>query len=246
MTVNLPSKLTPDMIQEALFEARFEHSELIELVIGKLATEFQKPGWSAVRLPVGEIPDVIREGDAALRILPTIELRSEDGAEIIRIGPHVVSHHIVGGYVGWDNFQPRLLATVAAMQACVPSISPVRLGLRYLNAPTPKHGIASIWDLNLGIEAAGSTPASDVQLVYRVIEGTDLEGLVRVVTSSFIEEASVSDAVAVIDIDMFTPDSTASVSMNSVGKWLEKAHDAEKRIFFGLLKDQTVAVLREN
>lgn len=246
MTVNLPFKLSPDMIHEALFEARFEHSELVELVIGKLAAQFQKPGWSAIGLPVGEIPHQIREGDAALRMLPTIELRSADGAEIIRIGAHVVSHHIVGDYIGWNKFQPKLLDTAGLMQTCIPSITPVRLGLRYINTPSATHGIGSVWDLNFGIEAAGSTPASDFQLVYRVIEEADLEGLVRIMTSNFVETASVPEAAAVIDIDMFTPDSTASVSMNLVGNWLEKAHEAEKRIFFGLLKDQTVAVLRES
>ncbi len=234
------------MIHEALFEVRFEHAELVQLIVGRLASKFQAEGWTAVRLPVAEIPDQIREADTALRILATVELCSGDRSEIIRIGPHVVSHHIVGGYIGWDRFLPKLLQTVASVQEAVSSVAPVRLGLRYINAPTAAHNVHSAWDLNLKVEVAGSEPSSDMQLVYRVVEGGDLEGLVRIVTPSFVEGIVIPGAVAVIDIDMFTPDSTAHVSMASVGTWLEKAHAAEKRTFFGLLREQTVTALRES
>jgi len=244
--VELPNRLSPDMISEALFEMRFEHTDLSEMVTGRLSTRLEAQGWKVSRLPAADLPEQVRLTTPAMRFLPILEMRSAEGQEIIRVGPHVLSHHVVGDYMGWSVFQPKLLCSVNMALSASQSIRPVRLGLRYMNAPTTiAHGIRSVHDLNLSITVAGSAPASDLQLIYRIVEDETLEGLVRIVTSSFIEASPVPEAVAVVDIDMFTPDSTAHFEADNIASWLEKAHDVEKRTFFGLLTPQTIATLKE-
>lgn len=247
MTVEIPSKLTPDMIHEALFEIRFDHGDLPEVAQSKVLVAMLRPTWEINRLPAAEIPEQIRQADPALRLVPTLEFGPPGGAEVIRIGPSVLSHHIVGRYIGWNSFMPKLLETIDLLRAAIPSMRPTRLGLRYINAPTADvHGVNSIWDLNIAFEIAGHRPSSDAQFIYRIIESDDIEGTVRVLSPSFIVGGPVPNATALLDIDMFTPnDSTASLSADEIAGWLERAHDAEKRAFFSLLKEPTVAALRE-
>src|SRR5687767_4391703 len=116
----LPSKITPDAIREALFELRFEHSELSEVIIGKIAGNRRWTNFTKIRLPTAEVPEQLRAIDPNLRFLPSIELRGPGGNEVVRVGANAVSHHIVGAYIGWDSFLPKLSDTVADIFEEVP------------------------------------------------------------------------------------------------------------------------------
>jgi uncharacterized protein (TIGR04255 family) len=76
----LPERIDPDAIIEALVEFRFEHSELPELMLGRLLDAQLWEGHTQTRLPTADIPQPIREMDPNLRYQPLVELRKSDGA----------------------------------------------------------------------------------------------------------------------------------------------------------------------
>jgi uncharacterized protein (TIGR04255 family) len=242
----LPAKITPDAIREALLEIRFEHGDLPEVALGQLGGHADWSPLPKSRLPGAEIPDQLRSLDPNLRYIPSVEVRLSE-TEVVRVGYNALSHHNVGSYLGWNSFQPRLAKTAAVLFNAVPTAKITRLGLRYINVLLREdHHIASLYDLDVRVEVAGRPPSSRLQLVYEIDIAPDLRGLVRVITPNFVADASVSPAaVAVIDIDIYTPTAPGNRSVEEVTAWLERAHDAEKNAFFSLLKDETVNRLQE-
>jgi uncharacterized protein (TIGR04255 family) len=241
--MTLPAKITPDAIREALVELRFDHEELPDVIIGKLASG---PNWKTAEkttLPTAEIPEQVRALDPNLRYFPSLELRTGE-AEVVRIGRNVLSHHNVGDYFGWLRLQPRLERTVQSLFDLVQGVTVTRVGLRYINALTEKdHSLCSIYDLNLVVEVKKVRPSSELQLVYLLADDPSYRGLVRVLSPEFLAGAVPPGTVAVIDVDIFTEAPLSSAA--GVVDWLEKAHRAEKSAFFSLLTEETIANLEE-
>ena len=142
---NLPKKLKQDDIVEALLEIRFEHQIVAEVVVGKLAAADAWSGYQALRLPVAELPVGVREADPNLRYQPIMQLQRPTPGEIIKVGPRVLSMHVLSPYPGWDVFQDRLSTMVAQLFQAVPTPYISRLGLKYVNAMMPAHGFREFW-----------------------------------------------------------------------------------------------------
>lgn len=242
----LPAKITPDAIQEALFEVRFEHSEVPMVALGKLAGAELWAHIPQSSLPGAAIPEPLRALDPNMRYLPTVEFRLEP-TEIVRIGSNVLSYHNVGGYLGWGGFRPRLVAGLEALFRAVPNLKITRLGFRYINVLLQReHHLNSIYDLDLKIEVGGRRPPENLQLVYQPDLGEpDLSGTVRVFTPNFVAEGTPAGAVALIDVDIYSDAPEQMGAVAQVEAWLERAHLAEKTAFFSLLKAETVKQLQE-
>lgn len=242
----LPKKITPDAIREALFEMRFEHDELAEVIVGKLAGRAEWSGFAAQRLASGTLPDELRQSDVALRYLPSVELRHPGGGELVRVGPQMCSHHILGEYVGWAKFSAKLAETAAAVVSVAPSLRLTRLGLRYINALTStEHFISSVYDLNISIKVAGDNPSPTVVLGYEIDAPNGMAGVVKIVSPRFVEGPVPSSTVAVVDIDIFS-ENRFEADVGAIQQWLNLAHGIEKEAFFSLLRDETVQRLMEN
>jgi uncharacterized protein (TIGR04255 family) len=244
---HLPTKISPDAIQEALLEVRFEHSEVPVIALGKLASA---PIWlnaAQVPLPGASIPEQIRSLDPNMRFLPAAELKISP-SEIVRLGFNVLSHHNVGKYLGWNDLRPRFLESLSALFGALPSTKAVRLGLRYINVlRRADHLLDSIYDLNLELRIAGSAPPANLQFVYQpFMEGEDTEGTVRVVTPNFVEGDIGPSAVALIDIDIYSRGTQTFGSVDEVAEWVDRAHASEKKAFFSLLRADTILRLEGN
>lgn len=133
-------------------EFRFEHSELPELVLGRLLDAQAWAGYLQTRLPAADIPQPIREMDANLRYQPLVELRKTDGARVAKIGGHVISYHVVGQYPGWTIFRTEIENTLNEVITKLKSPQFSRIGLRYINVLRPKeHYVRGLRDTNICI-----------------------------------------------------------------------------------------------
>jgi uncharacterized protein (TIGR04255 family) len=241
----LPAKITPDAIQEAILEIRFEHDELPMVVPGKLSSAPQWASASTSKLPGADIPDQLRALDANLRAMPSLELRI-DTTELVRVGTNSISYHNIGDYLGWTNFRPRLLGMASALFTAIPRAQITRLGLRYINVlKLDQHHVGSLYDLNLDIKVDDRQPSSQIQLVYQLEPNSDVGGLVRIMSPNFVEGNPPQGAVALIDIDIYSSNECSVRTIEDIERWLEIAHNAEKSAFFRLLKPETVSRLQE-
>jgi uncharacterized protein (TIGR04255 family) len=245
MTANLPRLLKQDAIIESLLEIRLEHSQVGEVVLGRLASASEWKDYRSERLPFSELPQTVRDADANLRYQPILQLQNGNGTEVIKVGPRVISLHRLSGYPGWDNFHDRQSAMIDMILEVIPEVQIQRLGLRYINALLPSHGFKSFWDMNIRVEVGGEQPAETLAANYRFPAGSNCEVQVAVAHPSYVSGPLIPGSVALVDVDVFTPRPVGAATKEMLMQWLVSAHDSEKQAFFKLwpsrlLDDQRV------
>ena len=152
---NLPAKLKHDAIVEAVVEVRFEldSSFVPEIFIGRFADNAPWRSFRPARLVTADIPARLRQTDPTLRYMPSIEMTSQDGGIVLRIGPSSVAYIRRAPYPGWTNsFGNELRNVVERLYQVAPAVPVTRLGIRYVNAlRSDLHVIKGIGDLAISV-----------------------------------------------------------------------------------------------
>ena len=248
MHKDLPEKLTPDAIVEAIVEVRFEYDDPSpEVLIGRLAdaTEWQK--FPQRRLPTADIPATLRRADPGLRYQPALDLTSEDIPITVRIGPQSLAYSRRAPYPGWSVFGSEVKRAIAILFEKARNPNVTRLGLRYINAlQSDLHGVLGFQDLNLTISVAGKPLAESVNLNFRTSVMADSLCFARLATPDLAQGNIPENTTVIVDLDVFTDDPYKTSEESAVIAWLDAAHEAEKIAFFGLLTSETIARLESN
>ncbi len=243
---DVPKKLKHDAIVEALLEIQFNHTDVPEVVIGKLASAPIWSGYAHERLPFADFPAAVREMDPALRFQPTIQATPPLRTEVIRFGPHSLSIHALAPYAGWEVYSKRLAAGIAALFDACPSANVRRLGLRYINALTPIHGVSSLWDMDVSFLVNGEKPSDELTAAYIRTDDHGFTSKVSIATPKFVQGSVPVDAIAIIDVDISSEFAVGHTSTDSVIEWVEVAHGLEKKEFFSLWPTTVLSVLVED
>lgn len=240
----LPIKLKHDAIVEALVEIRFEHKTVGEVIVGRLVAAAGWKDYHAVRLPVADLPAEFRDANPDLRYQPIIQLQRPVPGELMKIGSRVISLHILSPYPGWQKFRERISTLIEELYVAVPDLIIQRVGLRYINAITPGHGLSSISELNFSFAVADTPASDDLSVTFRTKPADDIQCQVMIAAPSFVN-GSVPSAVAYIDLDLSTPKAFGTVSKDAVVSWLDNSHNFEKEAFFALWPKAVLENLRE-
>src|SRR5690349_961480 len=105
--MRLPSKITPDSIEEAITEVRFESSLPSDAIFGVVYQAFHKTYPIVEKQPILQLPDFIRENDPSLAFRPHYQLKKEN--YILQIGPKALSLAVRKPYVGWPAYRAELI-----------------------------------------------------------------------------------------------------------------------------------------
>lgn len=240
---NSDIKLSPDAITESIFEIRFNSSELPELIVGRLIDYELWKGYSKTQLPIAQIPTPIRLGDIKLKYQPTIDLQNNENNISIKIGPNVISCHILGNYIGWkEKFFPLIVEQTTALSN-VGGIEVYRLGLRYINTFTQsKHNIVNLNDFEFSIKVGGNNIVENFNLNFIESKDENHNVIVRLATSEFVEGNKPEDIRLFIDIDV---SKVFESGCEDLLGWVEDAHSKEKDAFFKLLPNDLIEKLSE-
>lgn len=242
----VPTKLKKDAIAEALCELRFESHEFPELVVGRLASN---PAWKSfdkVRLPASDIPEPVRTADPNLKFQPTLQLTEQKKNRIVKVGSHVISYHVTKPYCGWKNFCDELRVLVEYVYKTLDALSCSRFGFRYINILTSsEHFIKNIGDLNYSISIGNEKLKSPVSLSYMREFSDHHNALVKIVSPEFVLGNPPQSFSALIDVDVFTPEQPTNNDVESIMRWLEEAHNIEKKEFFSLIPNNIIDKLKE-
>jgi uncharacterized protein (TIGR04255 family) len=236
----LPKKLKKDAILEAICELRFETDELDELVVGRLSENAPWESFTRIRLPLSDFPAPLRKADANLRYQPVVELRDPNSPRLVKIGSNVISAHVMAPYCGWTEYRPHLHEVLNVLFKKF-QVRLSRIGLRYINAITPNdHHIGDIGSLTLQIKIDHERLQIPFTLAYVKEEG-DINSIVKVASPKLVTGASLPpEFVALIDVDVSTPDSFPIDDAQVAKDWLERAHTREKEEFFRLWPEQAL------
>lgn len=245
MAMSLPKKIKNDAIVEALFEIQFDSDDVSEIIIGRLSDSAQWNEFTINRLGVANLPENIRATDPSLRYQAVIERRSQDNLSCARIGSNVLSYHIYSPYLGWTEFESKLISIIELLYEKSTGLKVTRLGFRYVNfLRSSLHNLSGISDLSLNITLQDQQLVEGIDLSY-VTKPSDVHQVkLRVASPSFIHlDKRPDDMICIADIDVFSPLGFEVSDKEQVIKWLKDAHDIEKQSFFSLFSDEVLKKL---
>lgn len=245
--LNLPEKISPDPIAEALCEIRFtslESDDVPEVVLSRF---MQNPSWKSykvVRLPISDIPAPIRRQDPNLKHQASLELRAPDASCVVKIGANVASFHRLAPYPGWARFKIELADFTNFTFSALNNFICTRVGFRYINTVSKvKHGVDGVNDFNLSVLIAGGYLNGPINLNYIITPSDRLEALIRIASPSFVKSTNITELSALVDIDVYTKEEMNFSQSADVIEWIDSAHIQLKRQFFSLFTEKMLSRL---
>lgn len=223
----LPISISPCPIAEAIFEMRFASSYPGDAIFGIVYNQFKDAFPKLTQLPVLQLPAAVREQDPGLRYTPHYRLAGE--GYIMHLGPNVFSLSNVGHYRGWEVFFSKIKECSDMIFKLGIIERQVRTALRYINVfqslnifekSTLSFSLDSanlgLMKTNLAVEIPYDHGVNNLKLINHAaakIGNTQVHG-------------------SIIDID-------TQVNLEQCADFedaIDKAHSAEKKLFFSLLR----------
>jgi uncharacterized protein (TIGR04255 family) len=230
----IPTKLTPCPIFDTTTEIRFTPSSIpAGAIFGMLYTAIQEEfkeeyEWNVNELPILQIPESVRNSDPNLVNQP--HYRIESNSFVIQIGPKVLSVGYVMSYPGWSNYIKIIERVFKKARIATGAID--RIGLRYINFFPD----VDIFD-KLEYAKAGeiSLLAGNSSILRTEIRQNGLLHALQISNSGNAVVNNVLKNGSFIDLDISTFE-TIHAFFDNIPNYLNKLHDAEKEILFGLLQ----------
>lgn len=228
--MKIPRKINPCPIIEAIVEIRFESNVPPDAVFGVVYNEFKEEYTKVEKLPILQLPEVLRTKDPNLKYQPYFKLIHEN--YLLQIGPNVLSIVNVTDYVGWSTFSSKINDTFVKIGELGFISKASRLGIRYINF----FEVDIFENINLTFSLAGNPFVSE-QITFRstLTTGKFLSNL-HILNKGNVTVKNVSKSGSIIDIDTYIQDEENNIFSNIL-ELLEVGHKEEKNLFFKLLKD---------
>jgi uncharacterized protein (TIGR04255 family) len=229
--VKIPKKIDSP-INEAVFEIRYEGNFPGEALYGVLFDVFEQVSpQKAEVLPIMQIPAPMRDMDPNLRYQSFYRTRNNNFA--FSVGPRSIVFSALKPYVGWSAWV-RFFQTIVSKIKDKNIIKKVeRIGLRTFDVFDGN--IFGRINANLSIreDAICTSPSS----FYTEFDLAETRIILNVGNAANVNGEPTQNSL--IDIDCIHQfNCNAEDFFLSYGEYLDKAHDANKQVFFGLLKDE--------
>jgi uncharacterized protein (TIGR04255 family) len=218
-------------------EIRFDSVVPDDAVFGILYQTLMEQFPTVTALPMASIPAAIRRSDPNLAIQALHRL---DGEHLtVLVGGQTIAVGIRGPYPGWAAVSQLFKETLSRVGKSGVIQKPRRFGLRYINFFD-----GDIFpSLTLSISVAGEAVIGEGTYVKTVLEANGYSLLLQVGKDMQLM-GSVQKTGSVIDIDSFLSEPPDLGGFDAtVSDFLEKAHLAEKQLFFKLLKPEFLKTL---
>lgn len=235
--MKLPKTITPCPIIESIIEVRFESELPGEAVFGIIYQALQKDFPKLDKLPILQIPEVIRSEDSNLIYSPHYKLSSEKNY-ISQIGPKVFSLANINEYVGWDIFYEEIKRVLKKIYELNIIKETKRFGLRYINL-FPEMNIYE--RSNLKINLKEDRLEKSINLLIN-LPADGFSHTLRMVSDAQVNVSNKVLSGSIIDIDTALNEPILDF-YNNMETILTKAHTEEKKLFFSLLTDEYIETL---
>ena len=231
----LPVSIDPCPIIEAIFEMRFESSYPRDAIFGIIYKQFKDEFHKVIQLPVLQLPPAVREQDPNLRFTPHYKITADNFT--IQIGPNVFSLINTTKYCGWKLFFEKIKETYRRLSELEVMEKRNRTALRYINVFENLNIFdESTFEINLqGRKIGGNRMNVLTEMPYD--SGTsDLKvvNFAEVRVEGKILRGSIIDIDTKVMVDRYADFSDA----------INRAHQAEKALFFSLLKEDFLQTLK--
>lgn len=239
MSTNIPIKLERDPIIEALFEIKFQASvsQVSTLLPGFIYPELGEGFESPERLLGFDIPPAIIQAQPDLKYQPSFRIKGK--SFFILIGDSSLIISCQRPYVGWDSFKAIILKLLKKLEQTKLIKHVERYSVKYINLMR-EDDRAKQFRLLKFKAMLGDYDISEHQVVFQteIIED-GLHNLVEIrsgALATFEDGKSESGLMLSVDVISFNVENFWSATEDS----LEKIHNKEKALFYGLLTDEAI------
>lgn len=236
---DLPSRLRNDPIIEAIVELRFtpvSNAPIADLLPGLLFSNFRDRYPKLESTSISQVPPEIRKTDRNLAHRPLKRLVGEQFS--IAVGDRVVSMNCQRPYVGWKEFQPRVLEVLHFLRETGLIESIQRLSVKYVNLIPEVEVGNSLSGLKLSVHLGSyDLSVNGCTLQTNIVE----DGILNIVQVVSGAEASFPEGKETIFGTILDIDSIYEHKWDDF--WAEFENDLEvvrakeKDIFFSLISD---------
>ena len=235
MTKNIPIKIDPCPIIEAVVDFRFDSEMPADAIFGIIYKSFRDEFHDKVeKLPILQIPEAIRSQDPNFRFQPYYRFQKEN--YLLQIGPGVINFINQENYLGWNAFYPRIKASLLKIQGLELVTKFNRLGVRYINLFP-----FDIYDrINFEVSMRGARLQANKTTIRTVIQTGKFTTNLQVANNAQIATRKALKAGSIIDIDTYIEHDNLPI-FSKPDEIIGDAHNEEKRLFFDLLKDDLIA-----
>ncbi len=236
--MEIPVRIDTCPIVDSVIEIRFNTNIFPNAVFGLIFNALRNEYPHAEKLPILQLPEQLRDVDPNFKHKAHYKIISKDNFSV-QIGPDMIALGSPIPYPGWDTLSGKLFYVIDEVFKIGIIDQVTRLGIRYINFFD-----YNIYDkVNLTINVK-----SDVLGATNTTLRTELEkaGFLNTLHISNDAKRIVDNqqiAGSIIDIDTFKIYN--ETNFHSIYKEeIEKAHNTEKEIFFGLLKTEFLDSLK--
>lgn len=230
----LPLSINPCPIIEAIFEIRFESSFPGDAIFGIVFNQFKDEFQDVEQLPILQLPAAIRNQDPNLRFSPHYKIKKDNF--IIQIGPNVFSLTNIKEYCGWSVFSRKIFETFNKVNELNLIKRQLRTALRYINILP---GINIFEKSNLGIHLTDkSLGENQINFTAEIPYEYGASNL-KVINFAEVIFENQTIKGSIVDIDTHVQHDKFENFQDAV----ERAHTAEKELFFSLLEQEFLKTL---
>lgn len=224
---NLPKKIDPCPIAEAIIELRFDTKLPKETLIGIIYPKFKDKYPNFNSLPITQLPVDFIESQPNLKYAPYYKLDNKDF--IFQVGPRSFSIVCPKEYKGWPLFFQEIKWIFKQINELEIIKTPERLGIRYINFFKNLNIFENIkTELSLG----GHSLIKNVNTLRTEFEVANYNCVYQITNNSLLQG---KESGSSIDIDLITQTDLKSANYEKI---IDEAHEMEKKLFFGILKDE--------
>ncbi len=236
----LPVSLVNDTIVECVFEVRLSDSHpsaanlLPGLVFGKLQRLFKR----SLALPIGQIPQAIRDQNPQLFYSATEALEGDHLR--LMFGPRVLAVSFAKPYPGWSNVYPVILECVHTAFNTDLTGRPNRFSLKYINLLKQGRDDFDLSQTTLQLNLGSFQLRDQGRAVRAEILRNDCLSTVEIVGGAQVSlpgHPEMTGVMLTVDTMKEYPQGDYRTDLPQV---LETLHTTEKEIFFGLLTADTL------
>lgn len=229
----LPYKIEICPIIESLIEIRFDTKLHPSVVMGRIIDALGLSDENIESLPINDIPEHIRISEPSLKYKPFYKIEKEDLT--FQIGQDVFTISTTPNYVGWERLSTVVFESYKKLIDLKIITKVERLGLRYINFFEE-----DIFDnIKLVLSFPNLNTEKQNSYIRTLIKKGNFLNTLQIANNAKVGEriGSIIDIDTFIEIDL----------ENFLGDYVQKvneAHQTEKELFFGLLKEEFLETLK--
>jgi uncharacterized protein (TIGR04255 family) len=235
--MRLPKVIERCAISEAVTEIRFETNLPGEAVFGVVYNALKERYGALEKLPILQIPEVMRASDPNLQYLPGYKLSMDNFR--VQIGPKVLSCSVVSPYPGWARY----FAEIGEVFGCIRELGFIstvtRFAIRYIDF----FQFDIFRKIDVGV-FLGNDRLEGVPMGLRVdIQKGRFRCLLQISNEATWQANSENIKGSAFDVDTYLASGEGDL-FEQMNELLEEAHLIQKNLFFGLLKPDFLESLK--